>query len=172
MQKTIIVNPAAREGWESAWDQKEKEMYFEKQGETHLLSHNIWSAKFNMTGARTDLVLIDPTYEIAIDPTDKKYQSGKGLLLTEWKVCRDPQTASKLIDDAIDQASKYLNPHLSRFEFVKLCYIVIVSEDAIEVGPSNRFDKDINFRIINIACKPQCPSKKSSKPPPLLGAFC
>lgn len=163
LQKSIIVNKVQKEEWQDGWENNNLETRFEELGDTHLLSHNIWSAKFNTKGARTDLVLCDPTFDTQIDPTDGKYKTGKGLLLTEWKVCRKPKDVAKLIDGAIKQAANYLSPHLSGFELAKLCYIVIVSEDWIEIGTIDRFVEGITFRIINIACIPSSPSCLAKK---------
>ena len=163
LQKSIIVNKVPKEEWQTEWEKNNKEIQFEKLGGTHLLSHHIWTAKFNVEGARTDLVLQDRITVDIIDPTDGKYQIGKGLLLTEWKVCRKPSEASKLIDDTIQQAANYLSPHLGGFEFARLCYIVIVSEDYVDMGSVDRLINGITFRIINIACEPSSPSRLAKK---------
>lgn len=163
LQKSIIVNKVQKEEWESTWNDQNLETRFEKLGEVHLLSHNIWSAKFNVEGARTDLVLKEPILDTQIDITEDKYQSREGLLLTEWKGCREPKNVEKLIDGAIKQAAQYLSPHLSGFEFARLCYIVIVSKDYIDIGNKTRLIDGITFRIVNVACVPSSPSDQSKK---------
>ena len=163
LQKSIIVNKVQKEEWQDGWENNNLETRFEKLGDTHLLSHNIWSAKFNTKGAGSDSVLVDPTFETKIDLTDGKYQTGKGLLLTEWKVCRTPKTVDKSIDGAIQQAKQYCTTHFSGFEFARLCYIVIVSEDYVDIGTSDRFIEGITFRVVNIACIPSSPSKHAKK---------
>ncbi|MBI4590608.1 MAG: hypothetical protein HY725_17400, partial [Candidatus Rokubacteria bacterium] len=58
LQRSIVVDPALRANWQTAFD--DGEVACERLGAVHLLLHGIWAFKLDAAGARTDLVYQEP----------------------------------------------------------------------------------------------------------------
>lgn len=135
-----------------------RELVFEKLGGTHLLLHRIWAFKIDAAGERTDLVLAE---RIAQD--NILYQSVDGLVLTEWKRVENQSDLESRIQAAKTQAKKYSQSSLVNIELSNHRYLVMVSEDYLDIPNDEMVDGNITYRVINIAYKPSTPSKFTNK---------
>ncbi|MFQ6083261.1 MAG: hypothetical protein ACE5WD_07875 [Candidatus Aminicenantia bacterium] len=155
LQRSIIVDRSVRERWQKAF--KEGETSCEKLGGAHLLLHGIWAFKVSGEGERTDLVLGD-----RLEDLTEVERTAEALVLTEWKIIRNPSELSKKAKEAKEQAARYSKGILAGFELEKYRYLVLVSEDVIKMPPEIE-DGDTIYRYINIAVDPKTPSSHVSK---------
>jgi hypothetical protein len=151
LQQLIVADPGVRVTWESAYEQGE--LACERLGGAHLLSHGIWAFKAHGPGARTDLVLGEPI----TDASDVE-RVAEALVLTEWKLVRDPPEAEAIAEGARTQASLYGAGILSGIELASYRYIVLVSRPRLPKLPDIIQD-GITYRHVNIAVAPAIPSK-------------
>lgn len=147
LQRSIIADPTFREKWTAAFG--EGEVACERLGATHLLLHGIWAFKAHAAGERTDLVLGSP---VKIDEAEK---SAEAMVLTEWKKATPTTLADKLAE-AQRQATLYGRGSLAGFELAEYRYLVIVSDDRLDMPPDQMLDSII-YRHINIAVSPRLP---------------
>lgn len=153
LQRQLIADESIREVWIKA----KNELDFEKLGGAHLLLHKIWGFKIYGAGERTDLVLANKI-DIENDPL---YRSVDGLVLTEWKVVRKENEKDNCIDQAIKQCKAYSKGSLSAIELSKYRYVVLVSENYLNLEKKfTTTTDDIIYKIINIAYNPKPPSKR------------
>lgn len=151
LQRSIVADSSIRERWKEAYELREEAC--EKLGGAHLLLHGIWGFKASAEGERTDLVLGEPLKDIA-----QIENAAEALILTEWKVVRDKGELQKKINVAFHQAERYAAGILSGFELASYRYLVIVSENVLEM-PTDKEKDGITYRHINIAVDPKSPSK-------------
>jgi hypothetical protein len=152
LQRSIVVDPEIRAKWQAAYGKDEPAC--EKLGAVHLLLFGIWAFKANAEGERTDLV-----YEEPIDDSSKALRSADGLVLTEWKRAVKGDNPARRFQEAKQQAKRYARGALAGIELTAYRYIVVVSEDHVDV-PVDLREGDVEFRHINIAVNPKSPSRR------------
>jgi len=152
LQRTLVVDGAVRTLWKEKF--AEGETACEALGACHLLSHGIWAFKTSAEGERTDLVLNHPL-DIA---SGEVQRSSVGLVLTEWKVVRNPPELAKKLEDAYRQAKRYRQGILAGFEVASPRYLVMVSEDHLPL-PKLEEEDGVFYEYRNIAVAPRSPSR-------------
>ena len=156
LQRTIVTDRFARVLWEEALQAGEPAC--EGLGGCHLLSHGIWAFKTSAEGERTDLVLGG-----VLDIESKEVQrSSIGLILTEWKVVRKDGELQEKVKQAYEQAKLYRRGILAGFEVASPRYLVMVSQDHLEIPPT-REDNGVLYENLNIAVAPSSPSRIARK---------
>jgi len=156
LQRKIVTDRFARVLWEEAFHAGEPTC--EGLGSCHLLSHGIWAFKTSAQGERTDLVLGG-----ALDFESREVQrSSVGLILTEWKVVRKEAELQEKIEQACEQAKRYRSGILAGFEVASPRYLVIVSQDHLDMPPPLE-DNGVLYEHLNIAVSPSSPSKIARK---------
>ncbi len=147
-----------RKNW--AWGHNEP--HYEKFGAAHFLLHRIWSFKARRTKSETDLILIDAVGEEHFSRELRE----KTFVLTEWKKYDKSTSLDKLIQDAVGQIKEYVSPHLHKFPFEPVYYLIIVSQKS-QKKEIEHFEVSINsnqqkpkIKIINIICEPDRPSEQ------------
>jgi hypothetical protein len=150
LQRSIVVDEAFRKKWQAAFSAGETAC--EKLGAVHLLSHGIWAFKVNAEGERTDLV-----YKETSDRFEGEQAYADGLVLTEWKKATSKDAEGKF-EEARNQAHRYGQGVLAGNELTRYRYAVVVSEEQVQV-PDDVTRDGIAYRHINIAVKPNSPSK-------------
>jgi hypothetical protein len=73
-----------------------------------------------------------------------------------------PGELSQKAEEAFIQASIYGDSLLGGIELAGYRYLVLVSEDRLQIPP-DRIEKEVVYRHINIAVNPSLPSKTSRK---------
>lgn len=155
LNRQIVADETVRNKWKNGWDENKREDFFESLGGLHLLGHKIWGFKANSEKERTDLILKEP-----INTQDPLYRSADGLVLTEWKKVKIQKEAFDIIDEAKRQASRYRRGSLASLELANHCYLVMISENELEIKDKTFVHDGVTFRIINIVCFPRTPSGK------------
>jgi hypothetical protein len=97
LNRLIATDSVARKKWRAAFG--EGETACESLAATHLLWHGVWAFKCNGSKQRTDLIFPD---QINFD--DDASQSGAGLVLTEWKLCKSGDKPEDKFAEAQKQA--------------------------------------------------------------------
>jgi hypothetical protein len=156
LRRQIEASPTSRAEWFQAFQNGETDC--EKLGATHLLLHGIFAFKVNAEGARTDLVFPEPVNIAEVSTI------ADGLVLTEWKRVNSPSESQSLAKQARDQAKLYSASVLAGVELRCYRYIVLVSENQIDV-PDDVQNNEIIYRHINIPVQPKTPSKASKISP-------
>jgi hypothetical protein len=137
---------------------RSREPTCEALGSCHLLLHGIWAFKTSAEGERTDLVLHEPL-NIA---TNELQRASVGLVLTEWKRVRRVAELPDRLEQAYRQAKRYRQGILAGFEVASPRYLVIVSENRLEMPPPRQEDEVI-YEYRNIAVRPLSPSSERSR---------
>ena len=127
LQQLIVADDVVRSRWQAAFEAGETAC--EKLGGAHLLLHGIWGFKVNGPGARTDLVFGEPLGS-GIAPE----RVAEVLVLTEWKVVRQPTDSIALAERARSQAQAYAVGIMAGIELSSYRYIVLVSQKKL-LGP-------------------------------------
>ena len=151
LQRLIIADQSIRERWEKAFDSGETAC--EKLGAAHLLLHGIWAFKASAEGERTDLILGEPLRDLS-----QVESTADALVLTEWKVVRSSKESVGQAEKAFKQASVYSGSSLAGFELAGYRYLVLVTEDKLNI-PSDRKEDGVTYKHINIAVKRSVPSR-------------
>jgi hypothetical protein len=151
LQRCIIVDEDFRRKWITAFERRETEC--EKLGALHLLSHGAWAFKVDALGGRTDLILNEP-----LAPMSLLERSADALVLTEWKLVKDPDLLEDKIQEALKQAEIYVSTVIGGIELRNYRYLIMVSEGRMKM-PDEISKGGINYRNINIAVNPGNPSK-------------
>lgn len=150
LQRLLVADDAVRAKWIEALGAGET--VCEKYGAVHLLGHGIWAFKVTGTGERTDLVFQEPLNDFG-----EVRRAADGLVLTEWKVCREPDSPDGKFREARDQAQRYSTGVLAGVELTTFRYAVVVSKDFIDT-PADLPSGSVTWRHINIAVQPSSPS--------------
>jgi hypothetical protein len=153
LKRSIIADEAIKQRWKEAF--KSGETTCEKLGAAHLLLHGIWAFKAYAKGERTDLILGEPLRDMS-----QVESTSEALVLTEWKVVPSAGKVDKKAEEAYTQAKLYGESSLAGFELASYRYLVLVSEDRLEVPP-DKPEKEVIYRHINIPVNPRVPSKKT-----------
>lgn len=152
LQRSIAADPEVRSRWRDAFG--EGEVRCEKLGSAHLLSHGIWAFKVEALGARTDLVFQEPL----ADHLEDVERAAEGLVLTEWKVAKEPDEVGRNFEEARQQAERYAGGALAGIELTEYRYAVVVTEHQQD-PPDDLPEDGVTYRHINIAVNPRTPSK-------------
>jgi len=152
LNRLIVADETVRNKWQKMWNENEREDSFESLGGVHLLGHKIWAFKAYSEKERTDLILKQP-----INPQDPLYRSADGLVLTEWKKVTAQKEIITKIEKAKLQAVKYKSGSLAPLELAHYCYLVMVSQNELEIKEKTFVYEDATFRVINIVCFPKTP---------------
>jgi hypothetical protein len=142
LQYSIIADSHVRATWNSAFN--EGEAACERLGGTHLLLHGIWAFKTNAPGEPSDLVL-----GTRLEITPQVERAAEGLVLTEWKVVREPKELTSKAAEAFIQARLYGMGSLAGFELATRRYLVIVSKDRLTM-PQSRFEGLVRYQYENV----------------------
>jgi hypothetical protein len=153
LQRTLIVDPEIRKKWLNAYNEGDEAI--EKLGATHLLSHGVWAFKPAADHEKRDLVL-----NTAIK-ADEVQAVGACLVLTEWKKVTSESLAEKS-KQALTEARKYGDAYLAGSELKKEKYLILVSENHLQV-PHNVQDDDIRYVYVNLSINAPYLELKSSK---------
>jgi len=150
LQWSIATSGQMRKEWKAAFNKGEA--YCEKMGATHLLSQGIWAFKAGAAGAETDLILRGLS---ATDPAPEK--EADFMLLTEWKLVKNPEKRPVVTETAIKQAALYSGGIVHGIEIATHRFIVLVSEN--ETAEPNSVERGgIMYHIISLAVSPPTPS--------------
>jgi hypothetical protein len=153
LQSSIVADELVRNRWKQAF--KHGETACERLGACHLLLHGIWAFKASTEGARTDLVLGETTW-------DEPSRVSQGLVLTEWKLVRGENTRLPKAREAYKQAKLYCQSPLAGFEVTSTRYIVLVSQERLEIPPA-KIEGDVTYEFRNVAVAPKSPSQDARK---------
>jgi hypothetical protein len=156
LQRMIVTDRSIRALWKDAF--RAGEPACEGLGSCQLLSHGIWAFKTSSEGERTDLVL-GGNLDVESEAVQR---SSIGLVLTEWKVVRASDELQVKIEQAYEQAKRYRKGILAGFEVASPRYLVMVSEDYLEM-PGPREDGEVSHVTLNVAVSPSSPSKIARK---------
>ncbi len=152
LQRSIVADSDVRTRWQQAFDGGE--VSCEKLGAVHLLLHGIWGFKVSAEGERTDLVLGEPILDIG-----EVERAAHALVLTEWKLVRDPSELAAKCEQARAQAARYSVGVLGGIEMASYRYLVLVSRPVLQM-PQDRIDDRISYRHVNVAVDPGVPSRR------------
>lgn len=151
LQRLLVADRQFSQKWYDTFaDGREPDC--EKLGAVHLLHHGIAAFKADGAGGQTDLIL-----GTSLLPDENLLRAVDGFVLTEWKVLRDPKSARRIAEEALDQAERYVTGVLVGLELAATRYVVIVSEKEC-VLPEDKSFRGVLYRHINIAVRPQSPS--------------
>jgi hypothetical protein len=149
LRRSIEASPLVRSEWQSAFSKGETAS--EQLGATHLLLHGIFAFKVNAAGARTDLVFAEP-----VNPSEVAAVAD-GLVLTEWKLVKNPSETESVARQARDQADLYTGSALAGVELRSYRYVVLISSQRLRV-PDDLQANGVTYRHINISVEPETPS--------------
>jgi hypothetical protein len=152
LQRSIVADSGIRTAWQNAFE--EGETSCEKLGAAHLLLHGIWAFKVGGAGERTDL-FGEPLRDLT-----QPEAAADALVLTEWKLVRNPEELQTQLVQARRQASRYVAGILGGIELASYRYLVIVSRDRSSM-PADSSEEGIVYRNVNIAVDPLPPSRRS-----------
>jgi hypothetical protein len=155
LRQTIVADDLARDRWQRAFANGETAC--EKLGAAHLMLHGIWAFKVSAEGGRTDLVFGD-----TLNDGERISNAADALVLTEWKLVRDPREAEGVANVARAQARQYAAGILAGIELSRYRYIVIVSAEQLGQIPDVQ-DGSITYRHVNVPVSPDVPSKAARK---------
>ena len=158
LQRSLAVNSEERERWENAFDHHETAV--EALGAVHLLLHGIWAFKIDSGGQRTDLIFKE---EFSDSYLGAIRLASEGLVLTEWKLVKDPKDTATKMDEAYKQANIYSSESLTELELRKYRYLVMVSLKKLPDLKPDFVEDGIRYRHINIAIEIESPSIRSRK---------
>lgn len=150
LQRLIVVDPAVRDRWQSAF--KEGEVACEKLGAVQLLHHGIWAFKVSAAGERTDLVYQQPSGDLL-----DEQRFADGFVLTEWKLAT-PANANDQFGAGRAQAKRYAAGALAGAELTGWRYVIAVSKKHVPL-PADVQQDGIVYRHVNVAVDPDVPSR-------------
>ncbi len=150
LQRAIVADPSTSAAWGAAF--REGETKLERLGAAHLLLHGVWGFKVATAGEQTDLVFPEQPF-----PRQDADRASIGLVLTEWKRATLRSAAAGSFERGRAQAQLYARGGLAGIELRAYRYVVVVSEDRIEV-PQDVVTDGVTYRNISIAIRPGEPS--------------
>lgn len=152
LRRTLVVDSAERERWTVAFARGEPSC--EKLGAVHLLLHGVYGFKADAAGGRTDLILSDRLR------VDADVTAAAALVLTEWKLVRDPADAQAKLEEAIVQAARYSESEVVGLELRSARYAVLVSMKSLH-GLVDETRNGVLYRVVNVVVDPDSPSEES-----------
>lgn len=156
LQRSIVVDEEIRKKWISAFNTHET--ICEKLGSLHLLSHGVWAFKAHATGGKTDLILNEP-----LPSTSLIESAAETLVLTEWKLVKSKAELLNKIQEAKKQSEIYKSDVLGGIEIRNYRYLVMVSENRLDMPDDRVEGTTIIYRHINIAVNPMNPSEEARR---------
>jgi hypothetical protein len=151
LRRLIAIDEDVRAKWSYAY--KQGEIAYEKMGAVHLLAHGIWAFKVRNGRAETDLV-----YGETEGSTNSVIRrTARALVLTEWKLVRDPREVDSKAAEARRQASEYSGGVLGDLELKRTRFIVLVGLHQ-QTPPDDRDEGGMNYRHIWVSVDPNAPS--------------
>ncbi|WP_298967103.1 hypothetical protein [uncultured Roseibium sp.] len=153
LQWSIATSQNVQEDWAHAFGKGETQC--EALGAIHLLQHGIFAFKAHSQRARTDLIYGEQVKERDIEISD-------GLVLTEWKKVLSQDQVENFAETARNQAALYAGGVLQGIELHTIRYIVLVSEQQLDV-PEDQPGDGFVYRHKNIAVQPDPPSKAATR---------
>jgi hypothetical protein len=152
LQRSIVADEAIKRRWQEAFEYGE--ISCEQLGACQLLSHGIWAFKTSAKGERTDLVLGVP-----LEVTDDVRRAADALVLTEWKLVREPRELLTKAEEAYRQAKRYNEGIFGGFELASRKYLILVSRDRLEM-PGPLKEKEATYEYRNVAVSLSTPSRR------------
>ena len=152
LQRSITADPDVRARWKAAFARGERAC--ESLGATHLLQHGIWAFKISEAGEQTDLVLDEP-----LSDADAIERVSEGLVLTEWKLVREPGQEGQIVGAALKQAERYGVGILATIELRAHRYLVLVSEKHLPAPIPAQVKDGITYHGFNLVVDPDPPSQ-------------
>lgn len=152
LQQSIVADDSIRGRWQAAFERGE--LACERLGGAHLLLHGIWAFKVMGPGARTDLVFGDQLTDLT-----RIERAADALVLTEWKLVREPAKVDELAASARAQADLYAGGLLGGLELAQVRYVVLVSRSRIINPPPDASTGVVTYRHITISVDPETPSQ-------------
>jgi hypothetical protein len=149
LRRLIEVDANTRAAWKKAFEKNE--IACERLGSVHLLSHGIWAFKVQAGGAATDLVYNEP-----VTPQHLR-RTSRAIVLTEWKIVRDPADADREALAARTQANDYAEGALGDLELKRTRYAVLVGLKKHD-PPADIDNGRFIYRHIWLAVDPDTPS--------------
>jgi hypothetical protein len=146
-----VVEDDVRNKWWKAYSTRETAC--EKLGAVHLLAHGIWAFKVNAPGSATDLVFGDPIE--GHSPVMRR--AARALVLTEWKLVRNPGEIKAKAEEARGQTNFYSTGVLGDIELKGTRYIVLVCEPDLSTSDDVK-SGIVTYRHIIIPIGPESPS--------------
>src|SRR5262249_43260521 len=122
LQRLIAVDGEVRKKWKKAF--ADGETSCEKLGAVHLLAHGIWAFKVRGSYAETDLVYGE-TEGLSKNLIGRV---ARAMVLTEWKVVRDPKEVERKAAEARTETDDYEAGVLGDLELKRTRYIVLVGQ--------------------------------------------
>lgn len=155
----ILKNDKNNEERQTTWQKayEKGEIVCEKLGAVHLLQHGIWAFKVNGEGGRTDLV-----YEESPIDQQSVRSTASNLVLTEWKKVTEKtekRDVKKIIQDSQKQIGEYSSGVLGGIELKNTHYIILISNQNLELPQEPDPINSIKYRYINIPVNPDIASK-------------
>lgn len=154
LRRSIAVDEDVRGKWRKAFNDGERKC--EALGAAHLLAHGIYAFKIDANRARTDLVFPDA----GIGDADRYADA---LVLTEWKLAREPNVANVLFEQARKQAALYADGPLATVELRAYRYLVMITSEPLQPTPPNIEEGGVIYRHINIPVAPLVPSVQARR---------
>ena len=151
LRRQIVVDEEIRAKWTKAFEKHET--CCEQLGAVHLLSHGIWAFKVQSKGA-TDLVFGDPI-ENRMEVTRR---TARALVLTEWKLVKEPIKIDEIATDARLQAAIYAAGLLGDLEVKRTRYVVLMTRQDLAPPRDEIDDRGITYHHVVIPTAPKLPS--------------
>lgn len=155
LQRSIVADVTVQQKWQAAF--QSGEAHCEKLGAAHLFSHALLAFKVRGEGERIDLVYPDKQIGLGDEPFYVK-----GLILTEWKICREGDDPTRCFTEAHERCRRYGSGVLSAQELASHRYAVVVTENHSPV-PDDLVVGNVTYRHVNIAIDPAPPLWVHSK---------
>lgn len=156
LKRSIVADPEIRKRWKTAFT--DGETACERLGACHLLLHGVWAFKASAEGGRTDLILGE-----SLCDSDEVRAAADVLVLTEWKLVRDPVQTEAKAKEAFAQAQLYSSGVLAGFELRSWRYLILVSGEQLPTVPTRREETGVTYEYINVPVSPIVPSGLSRR---------
>ena len=156
LRRLIAVDSDEQKKWMIAFGVGETAC--EKLGAVHLLAHRIWAFKVKGSHAETDLVFGETEN---LEPTQIR-RIVRAMVLTEWKVVRDPAQTERKAAEARKETDEYQAGVLGDLELKRTRYIVLVGERRLR-PPADVEQNGVVYRHIWIPVDPERPSKAARR---------
>lgn len=144
LQRTLMIDLEVQKKWQAAF--QEGESALERLGATHLLAHGLWAFKPRGATERLDLIFGHDIKSEEVELT------GSSLVLTEWKSVK-AETLNEKSKEVLSQVRKYGLGGLPGAELKREKYLVMVSENPLEMPPA-LMDGDIRYLYFNLVINP------------------
>jgi len=151
LNRLIVASSETKAAWAAAF--KGGEVFCERLGAVHLLSHGIWAFKVQAHGGATDLVYNEPLAR-NIFPLSRV---SRAIVLTEWKLVHDADQLQRVAEIARTQAADYAGGILGDLELKRIRFIVLVGQHKL-TPPDDVVVEKVVYRHVFISVNPQVPS--------------